>query len=68
MLHEALATYLEKVEQTVLQCRSAYVERYMNASTKPSGGEGILPSHEGGTPSVSGTAVLSAGDIFLLPG
>ena len=29
MLHEALAGYLEKVEQAVLRCRSGYVERYV---------------------------------------
>ena len=34
MLHEALADYLERVEQAILQCRNAYVERYTGASCK----------------------------------
>ena len=29
MLHEALADYLEKIEQAILQCANAYVERYI---------------------------------------
>ena len=29
MLHEALAGYLEQVEQAILRWRSAYVERYV---------------------------------------
>ena len=35
MLHEALAGYLEKVEQAVLRCRSAYVERYVEEVITP---------------------------------
>ena len=29
MLHEILSDYLEKVTQAILQCRNAYVERYV---------------------------------------
>ena len=29
MLHETLADYLEKIEQAILQCDNAYVERYI---------------------------------------
>ena len=29
MLHETLADYLEKIEQAILQCGNAYVERYI---------------------------------------
>ena len=29
MLHEALANYLEKIKQAILQCGNAYVERYI---------------------------------------
>lgn len=29
MLHEALADYLEKIEQAILHCGNAYVERYI---------------------------------------
>ncbi|MCY4389117.1 MAG: DUF6516 family protein [Desulfurellaceae bacterium] len=29
MLHKALAEYLEKIEQAILQCDNAYVERYI---------------------------------------
>ena len=35
MLHEALAGYLEKVEQAILRCRSAYVERYVEEVITP---------------------------------
>jgi len=28
MLHEALANYLDGVEQAILRCNNAYVERY----------------------------------------
>ena len=30
MLHEALDDYLEKIERAILQCGTAYVERYMS--------------------------------------
>ena len=29
MLHEALSNYLKTVERTILECRNAYVERYI---------------------------------------
>ena len=35
MLHEALAAYLEMVEQTTLRCRSAYVECYVEEVITP---------------------------------
>ena len=35
MLHEALAAYLEKVEQATLRCRSAYVEHYVEEVIAP---------------------------------
>ena len=35
MLHEALAAYLERVEQTILRCRSANVERYVEEVITP---------------------------------
>lgn len=35
MLHEALAAYLERVEQAILRCRSAYVERYVEEAISP---------------------------------
>lgn len=34
MLHEALAGYLERVEQAILRCRSAYVERYVEETMR----------------------------------
>ena len=35
MLHEALTTYIEKVERAILRCRSAYVERYVEEVITP---------------------------------
>lgn len=35
MLHDVLKTYLEKVEQAVLQCGNAYVERYVEEILTP---------------------------------
>lgn len=35
MLHEALAGYLERVEQAILRCRRAYVERYVEEVIAP---------------------------------
>ena len=35
MLHEVLAAYLESVEQAILRCRSAYVERYVEEVIAP---------------------------------
>ena len=35
MLHEALADYLRRVEQAVLRCRNAYVERYVEEILAP---------------------------------
>ena len=35
MLHEILSDYLEKVTQAILQCRDAYVERYVEEILTP---------------------------------
>ncbi len=35
MLHEILSDYLEKVTQAILQCRYAYVERYVEEILTP---------------------------------
>ena len=35
MLHEALADYLEKIEQAILHCGNAYVERYIEEIVTP---------------------------------
>ena len=35
MLHKALANYLERVEQAILRCRNAYVERYTEEILTP---------------------------------
>ena len=35
MLHEALAAYLDRVEQAVLQCNNAYTERYTEEILAP---------------------------------
>ena len=35
MLHEALAQYLARVEQALLQCSNAYVERYIEEILTP---------------------------------
>ena len=35
MLHEALVAYLERVEQAIRRCRSAYVERYVEEVIAP---------------------------------
>ncbi len=35
MLHEALADYLDRVEQAILRCSSAYVERYTEEILTP---------------------------------
>ena len=35
MLHEALAAYLARVEQAILRCRGAYVERYVEEVIAP---------------------------------
>ena len=35
MLHEALAQYLARVEQAILRCSNAYVERYIEEILTP---------------------------------
>ena len=35
MLHEILSDYLEKVTQAIIQCRDAYVERYVEEILTP---------------------------------
>jgi hypothetical protein len=35
MLHEALSQYLARVEQAILQCSNAYVERYTEEILTP---------------------------------
>ena len=35
MLHEILSDYLEKVAQAIIQCRDAYVERYVEEILTP---------------------------------
>lgn len=35
MLHEVLAAYLDRVEQAILQCGNAYVERYVEEVLTP---------------------------------
>ena len=35
MLHEILSDYLEKVTQAILQCKNAYVERYVEEILTP---------------------------------
>lgn len=53
MLREALAGYLEKVEQAILRCRSGYVERYVEEVITP---ERVASQSADQTPIRAGTS------------
>ena len=68
MLHEALVDYLKQVEQAILRCRSAYVERYVEEVITP---ERVnlrirLRFEQGHLLEINEAAVVEEGSLVLL--